>query len=300
MRILMQESATSNGLQLPMCDVAIVGDAVDERGRAAIELVNEKASRTLICSYKPDSFEIVLDAEPRPAEAVASVLAEFGDARLLLDATTLGFAEVFLLCRAWRLLQHRTIHVLYVEPRAYRSRNRTELMHRREFELSDEVNGYRAIPGAISMLSDYRTNRVVFFLGYEERRLDRALEDFALQPSRCSVVFGVPAFRPGWEMDSFANNVRVMKDRGVRGSLYYCGAESPAGAMEVLLSIKRELGPEEKLFVAPIGTKPNGVGVALFAAEDAQVGVLYDHPQRKQKRSNDTGRWHLYEARFTK
>jgi len=147
------------------------------------------------------------------------------------------------------------------------------------------------------MLSDKFPQRSVFFLGYEARRLHRALEVYPmLRPETCSVVFGVPAFRPGWEMDAFANNVRIMKERNIDGGVYFCGAENPASALQVLELIYGELTDREKLFIAPIGTKPNGIGTALFAATHPSVGILYDHPKRRIDRSREVSGWHLYDA----
>lgn len=119
-----------------------------------------------------------------------------------------------------------------------------------------------------------------------------------IQPKACSVVFGVPAFKPGWEMDAFANNIRVIKERNIRGGVYFCGAENPASALDVLKRIESELAPGERLFVGPIGTKPMGIGVALFVSQKQDVGILYDHPRRRPNRSAEVGTWHLYDVEF--
>jgi hypothetical protein len=161
------------------------------------------------------------------------------------------------------------------------------------------VPGYRAIPGAAVILTDRRPQHGVFFLGFEERRLDVALEDFqTLRPSNCSVVFGVPAYKPGWELHAFANNVRVLETKRLSGGVHFCGAENPAGAYQVLSEIKASLGKDARMVVAPIGTKPNGIGAALFAALHSEVGLLYDHPRRSAGRSEQVSRWHLYHIRF--
>jgi hypothetical protein len=57
------------------------------------------------------------------------------------------------------------------------------------------------------VLRDDIPTKTVFLLGYEGQRLAQALEQTDIRPSNCSVVFGVPAFQPGWEMDAYANNV---------------------------------------------------------------------------------------------
>ena len=75
----------------------------------------------------------------------------------------------------------------------------------------------------------------VFFLGYEETRFDRALEDYQMiSPNNCIVVFGVPAFQPGWEMDSLANNIGVIRQRNIKGGVYFCGAANPASTVDLL------------------------------------------------------------------
>ena len=116
----------------------------------------------------------------------------------------------------------RDLEFLYVEPRSYHSPRRPQLLDKRDFDLSDEVRGYRAIPGATVMLSDRDKQKGVFFLGYEESRFDMVLEDYQMiRPSDCIVVFGVPAFQPGWEMDSFANNIRVIRQRNIEGGVFF-------------------------------------------------------------------------------
>ena len=115
-----------------------------------------------------------------------------------------------------------------------------------------------------------------------------------VRPSETAVVFGVPAFPAGWEMNSFANNIRVIRDSNVSGGIHFCGAENPAAAFDVLQEIYDSLAEGERLVVGPIGTKPNGIGTALFVAAHSDVGLLYDHPKRSAGRSSGTSGWHLY------
>lgn len=133
-------------------------------------------------------------------------------------------------------------------------------------------------------------------MGFEERRLDVALETQILRPSDAAVVFGVPAFFPGWEMHSFANNVRVIQDAGLSGGVHFCGPENPASAYDLLAEISESLLSGERLIVAPIGTKPNGIGAAVFVASHSDIGLLYDHPKRSPGRTSNVARWHLYKV----
>jgi hypothetical protein len=109
-----------------------------------------------------------------------------------------------------------------------------------------------------------------------------------------SVAFGVPAFKAGWEIDSMANNISVIRDQRIRGDVYFCGAENPKAVFELLNNVYGGLSRNERLILAPIGTKPHGIGVALFAAIRRKVGILYDHPRPAKDRTSQLGHWHLF------
>jgi hypothetical protein len=305
MKIRMQEGENSTDLTSGTWDIGIIGRQIDDRGKAAVDFITKNTGRVVFIEYDSEKFTLTVDNGHINAEELDTYLQGLAGKTIILESTTLGFVEIFLCCKALNDLGFPGASFLYVEPGSYTLRvrksstRRSLILHKRDFGLSDEVPGYRAIPGATLLLSDRFPQRSVFFLGYEERRLDRALEDNQLlKPEKCSVVFGVPAFKPGWEMDAFANNIRVINERKLSGDVYYCGAENPASAVEVLETIYGELAGRERLFISPIGTKPNGVGVALFAATHPTVGLLYDHPKRRRDRSENVSRWHLYNVDF--
>lgn len=305
MKIYMQEAQSTSELSFNTWYLGLVGQSLDERGNAAIDFLVRNTSQIVFIQYDPNEFTIKIDGDTLNAENLEDYLRRFHGHSIILETTTLGFVEIFLCCRAFQQLGFQQFSFLYVEPLQYAlhitNLRRSQLLHKRDFDLSYEVAGYKPIPGATLILSDETPQRTVFFVGYEERRLDRALEDYQMiQPTSCSLVFGVPAFRPGWEMDAFANNIRVIRERNIRGGVYFCGAESPLAAVEVLRRIKRELKNGERLFIGPIGTKPHGLGVALFASCQAHIGILYDHPTRRQGRTSKISRWHLYNVELTR
>lgn len=299
MRIVMRESETVPIHDVGSSRVAIVGEAVDDRGVAALDFLRNAGFHLVEAKYNTESFEIVIDGKASVADDANEVFEPFLAGPLILEATTLGIPEILLACRAKREHPGGALRMLYVEPRRYSNPRRNHVLHKRDFELSEEFPGFTPIPGHVLNLNDPRPTRGVFFLGFEDRRLDRALEDHQMiDPSNCGLVFGVPAFRPGWEMNSFARNVRVIRDKGFRSELFYCGAENPAAAYAVLEEVKNSLSVTERMFVAPLGTKPNGIGAALFCSEHPEIGMLYDHPRRRFKRSESLSRWHLFDAFF--
>jgi hypothetical protein len=280
-------------------DVAFVGEAVDERGLAAVAFVREHAKRLVrVASYDPAVFTIQVDDSTIDFEEFVQTAVVTGSERVVLEATTLGFVELFGLVRHLIGDVDARVDVLYVEPTEYAGRTegrRSLLLTRREFDLSEKVSGYRGIPGAAVLLTDRTSYRGVFFLGFEERRLDVAFEAFQMiRADHCDVVFGVPAYEPGWEMDAFANNVRVIGERRIRGEVHFCAAQSASSAEDILGQVFAGLEARERLFVAPIGTKPHGIGAAVFAASHPGVGILYDHPTRRRWRSAGVRKWHCY------
>lgn len=296
-QITMQRSESEARFSSRRWDIAILGEEVDERGAASRRFARDRCDRVIECSYDTDSFSLIIDGTLYGADRAGDAFSGVFAHQVLLETTTLGFPEIFLACQAAHHAAAQSVSMLYVEPKEYTA-PRDQLLRRRDFELSDEVPGFRPIPGATVLLEDRGAQRGVFFLGYEERRLDRALEDHPIVPSRAAVVFGVPAFQPGWEMDSFANNVRVLRDRSVSGGVHFCGAQNPYAAYQVLEQIKLECAQIEDLFIAPLGTKPHGIGAALFVAENPGVGILYDHPKRRQKRTSYVSSWHLFDTSF--
>lgn len=295
MKLGMQRAAALTDLSVPRWSVAFRGGAIDPRGTAAVECVTTRATRVVSLSYEPDSFEVEIDGAISDADVLPDSLRTLADEHMVLEATTLGFVEILLCCRAFRKLGVSSFDVLYVEPVTYTNPRRGVLLHRRDFELSDLVPGYRAIPGFGMLLGDRAPQRGVFFLGYEDARLRRALEDLQMiQAQRATLAFGVPAFQPGWEMDAIANNIGIVKEQNLRGGVYFCGADNPAGAMDILSQVQLGLAANERMFVAPIGTKPHGIGVALFASTTDAVRVIYDHPSRTPGRTDSIAKWHLF------
>ena len=296
MKLQMREVENYSELKLPNYDVGFIGKAIDDRTNEATALVASVSRKIIQIEYLPNSFEIYMDEEKFDAEDLTDRLQFCQGKSVIIESTSHGFVDIYLLCKALKEHGVEQFDIIYVEPNSYKNIGRSKLLRRRDFELTDEFSAnYVGIPGAPILLSDHQQQRGVFFLGYEERRLDRALEDYPMiKAAKCVVVFGVPAFKPGWEMDAFANNIRIIRDKNIRGGVSFCGAENPKATVSLLQEIYQSLQTGERLFIAPIGTKPNGVGVALFAALNTDIGLLYDHPLKRKNRSSEVSKWHLY------
>ena len=293
MRIGLQRSRNVEGLSLGDYAVALCGHAIDDRGRAAVYSLSIRSCECHTLVYDPIRMHMVIDGEPATASELSDLFEGFRGRDVALEATTLGFVEILLCCRALYGIVN-TLGCLYVEPGEYRRARDRHLLAKRDFRLSGEVTGFRGIPGATRMLDERAAQKTVFFLGYEGSRFRRAFADLeVLRAPYASVVLGVPAFKAGWEMDAMANNVPILAEENV-GRVAFCGADNPRAAAEFLIENYLALQPGEALFVAPIGTKPHGIGTALFLAGRSDVGVIYDHPVRSPDRSAQLGWWHLF------
>jgi hypothetical protein len=291
----MQSGVSADDLEGRRWRAALIGKRVDDRGDAAVAFATQHSDRVVTLSYDPHTLELILDGNHIARTTLEAFLTNLGSEPLLLETTTLGFVEIFLVCAAARDVGGRRLSFLYTEPVRYRAPQRAHVLHKRDFGLSDEVSDFSGVPGSTILLLGDQPARGAFLVGYEGQRLDQALEQTTLRAAECVVIFGVPAFQPGWEMDSFANNVRVLRDRGMT-ELLYAGAQNPSAAYAALETIRRSCGPDQRMLIAPIGTKPHGIGAAVFACDYDDVGLLYDHPVRSRGRSTAVAQWHLYDA----
>ena len=295
MRLRLQEGERQSEIEWGYWQVALHGEPIDDRGQSALREVTSRSASIMELRYSPDTLEVTIESKPTPVDELATALSLSSADRVVLEATTLGLAEIVLCCKALRSLGHDAFDIVYVEPDEYRRPQLGRLLHRRDFELSSVVPGYRAIPGSAILLGDRRPIRSVFFVGYEDARLRRAFEELQMvRAEKASVTLGVPAFKAGWEMYAMANNISVIREYNIRGGIHFCGADNPYSVYELLCEVYQGLDSGERLVLAPIGTKPHGIGVALFAAIRDDVGIIYDHPHRTQGRSRNVGHWHLF------
>lgn len=142
MKIKLQEANLAAELQHFRWDLALVGNAVDERGKAAVEFAQNNSDESRVFTYSPETFRSTLGAASQNAEQTEELLRAEAGKKLLLETTTLGFVEIFLATRALLQLGIAEFYLLYVEPGEYASPRRSNLLYRREFELSDTVPGW--------------------------------------------------------------------------------------------------------------------------------------------------------------
>ncbi|HEJ2935018.1 hypothetical protein [Pseudomonas aeruginosa] len=266
------------------------GCALDERGSLAISFGDASPRRVLV-QYDIGTMSLSVDGVTISADSSSDLFRGFTeDQSVVLEATTLGFAELFSTIRALIDIGVKRVEVIYVEPLDY-----TKPKGADQYALSDLIKGYLPIPNSIVDLTSDDLEAGVFFLGFESERLERALEEHQMIATKdIKVVFGIPAFQPGWELNSIVPHLTRLSEQG-RIEIAYCAANDPEAAFECLEATRASLGAGKSMFVAPIGTKPCGIASAVFASiYPDQVGLLFDHPKRKANRSEGASLWHRY------
>jgi hypothetical protein len=267
------------------------GAALDVRGESAFALSPAPIVDRRAVAYDYDEMTVSVGGLSANADSLAEVIRPMiENRRIVLEGTTLGFAELFCLVHSLISLKIVEFDVTYLEPLNYSPAEEDG-----SFKLSELIPGYHPIPNAVIDLSGSEVESGVFFLGYESERLARALEEFQMIASKdIKLVFCVPAYKPGWELNSIVPHLSVLQDHA-NFQVAYCCASDPGSAFDALEKTRISLAPGRKMFVAPIGPKPCGVASAVFASlYPNQVGLLYDHPRRKIKRSTGVGLSHLY------
>jgi hypothetical protein len=293
----MQEQKDKSKLIFKKWDYAFTGLAIDDRGEEANDFIINNSTEVIEVKYEANEMVLKIKEKLINIDDLYEEFKFVENKRILIEATSLTFAEILLIINEVED-KNCELSILYLEPVSY-SKKRTELIvHRREYELTGENLGFIPIPGFINALSEDKNNKVVFIAGYESERIDRGIEENTINTGNCSLIFGVPAFQTGWEMNSFANNIAVIKEQRLSGGVHFASANNPGATYNLLNDIYKSLQDKEELYIAPVGPKPGGIATALFVVKNKGVNILYDHPTKKKTRTNEVGKWHLYDIKF--
>jgi hypothetical protein len=212
---------------------------------------------------------------------------------IYLDITGLAHHVWAPILRA-AIVEKSCLWAVYVEPGEYtRTTTPTEGTI---YDLSESTSGIEPLPG-FATLRDVDAEHYAFvpLLGFEGTRLIHVSEHVQAPGDATVPVVGVPGFRPEYPFVSFKGNRKPLLDGGYWVNVRYATANCPFDLFFALRGVMREF-QRSYLRVAPIGTKPHGLGAVLFAlsAED-RVELIYDHPIRKAGRTTGSARLCLYD-----
>lgn len=297
-RFLDMRQISVDASQMPeSSDLVFVGEAVDDRGRCSLELARASGQTTIIVNYDPETFLLTLGDRIFRVSDLELVRQEFTGHRVLLDATTLDAVEILVLTRAFlNCEQPRLLSFLYAEPAKYLPCT-DEIGMDISFSFADQFRGLKAVPGYANELRADTKGRLVACIGFEPDRLDRILQDDDGNFIHHTVlIFGIPAYRTSWEMLALLPHERIIGQNINRCEVKFAGANNPKATFATLEHIVRAIAQNEgeRLLVAPIGSKPSAIGVALFACCRDDIRLKYDFPIRLHDRTEGVGAIHRY------
>lgn len=215
---------------------------------------------------------------------------------IIIDATTLSFAEIlYILSDSNKIDTIQNIQILYVEPSEYKFLNSSITTHD-EFSLSDKLQHFPPLPG-FTINTELEKVELVAFLGFEKQRLGQIFSTEEVIYDNFIPIVPLPGFSPGWENRTINNHIKFFDPRYSFSTIKYVSANNPYQSMKLLEKIAQA---GKSFRVAPIGTKPNAIGCAVFlvnnedSREGFNYGALYDFPVKSKKRSTGIGKIHVY------
>lgn len=298
MHIIMNYGFSQDELPVKQWDFAFWGQEIDQRG---VDGISALTKNTHVCKkvvYIATECSLLIDDRDKiGVDDIEEYLEKMNiskESKVILECTTLGFAEILVLMQAFKNLECTILDALYLEPKHYGKISDSRL-NERNYNLTTSFEGFLAIPG--QALAFEQGDRALALCGYEAERVSRAFDEIDLQGQNCQLVFGVPPYVIGWDMNSYISHLSVIDSNNISTEFYYCGASNPLSVYQRIEKIYRGLDEEQKLFILPFGTKPMSLGACAFIVthnEENKLSVLFDHPQKRHERSKEVGKWNLY------
>lgn len=276
-------------------DLGLLGESVDKRGSVSRIVVRENSNAQLELSYEHENFKVkVGKSEMTLLDFLKSNF--FSNSKnILLDTTNLSFPEIAVLLKAiFNTSQPHRISFLYCEPDKYNMKvwSPADI---RGFELTHKLSPVDFIPTFYNASLPGKEKYLLAFLGFEDTRFSRVIDpDFGGEFSAIGAAFSVPPFQTGFETHSLMANSRVLQDNNIDEPFFVAGNQ-PFDALELISKLIRSCAASnQELVVAPLGTKPTAIAVALVAAMTEDVSVIFDFPEKKNNRSSGVGTIHYY------
>ena len=275
--------------------LGIAGIGIDDRSRYSIELLKKECEKSLTIEYRKDSLDLKVGEEAVECHDLASYFDSTPLNSVMIDSTSLDIPELALILKSLHHLKGLKVVILYVEPAEYSAGAKATLEHE-EFSLSDEISGFEGtgIPTISMPVDSELARRFIFFVGFEGGRLQNAIETYDVSSDEARIYFGLPAFRPGWEVKSIRRNLQALNDQSFSSRIGYCSASSCTDALRSLYKVKAN-DSETINYIVPLGTKPNSLAAILLMLENPNsTRLLYDQPEKRSERSRGIGRRHYY------
>lgn len=279
----------------PAGSLYLYGAGLEERSLLDTGWVSAHADVTFIeiddspqDSVRADNTEISL----RDRGALQTLVASQG--WTYIDITGMAYSSWAPLLSA-ALSTRQACRVVYREPIDYqRSPNPTRGMI---YDLSDRVRGIAPLPGMASIRRQPLDDSILVpLLGFEGVRFAHVLETTEPTPERVVPIIGAPGFRPEYASQAMLANRLSLESERHYTRIQFAKANCPFDLFHRLHEVQNAFNGGY-MRIAPIGTKPHGLGAVMYAlGRPRNSEIVYDHPVRKRTRTSGLSRVCLYEV----
>lgn len=194
---------------------------------------------------------------------------------ILLDMSSLDHVLIMFLSK--QLIERvtpKSFFAAYIRPIEYRQQSGTI-----GFSLCEQVLAVNSVPGFTKR--EGKTQTLCSFLGFEGLRLKSILESVHGVDKFIPVV-AFPSGTPQWYNVTMWNSMDILQGGNGASIIRKCFSESVFEAVDLLHNI---ITPEEKLVLAPLGTRPHSMACAIFACQHRNSSIVYDYVIESQPRT---------------
>lgn len=279
--------------------IYVCGDSPEQRSEHYNDWISTAIDVKFVRIIKQDTsfFDVVINNSEkrislRSLDTIKNFLEKYKRDSIYLDITGLAHHIWAPILKA-ALITFRQVMAVYVEPISYRFSQTPK--EGEIFDLSEKINGVSPIPGFIS-LKDPDEDQVCFvpLLGFEGARLSYLIEQVQPPGEKILPIIGVPGFRPEYPFYAYHGNQLPLLSTRAWKNVRYTIANCPFSLFYALDTIASNY-PDNFMKIAPIGTKPHALGAVLYClVRQDFVELVYDHPIRKEKRTEGASRLLVY------
>lgn len=197
------------------------------------------------------------------------------DRNILIDLSSLNHILIMFLTK--QLITNvtpRSLFAAYIRPLQYRSQSGTV-----GYDLSEQIHAVEAVPGFAKRESE--NQQLCAFLGFEGIRLKNVLETMHSIDKLMPIV-AFPSGAPQWYNVTVWNSMDILQSESTNISIYKCMSESVYDAVKLLREI---VAQEDKVVLAPLGTRPHSMACAIFACEHQATRIIYDFVVENENRA---------------
>ncbi|HBI47848.1 MAG TPA: hypothetical protein DDX93_03915 [Smithella sp.] len=190
-----------------------------------------------------------------------------------LDFTGLSMPLLFIIMKKLKeQFDSKALYLIYSEPYDYIDGGQTIF--------TENILSVSNIPGFFSSeeIEGGKNRLLIILLGFEGKLITETHR--AVQPDKIIAINGFPAFRPGLHNQSLLNNIGILKEIDPDVGVQNTPANNPFETAKLLSRLYETYKNRYNIYIAPLGTKPQGLGACLFALDKPDINIVYPFPEK--------------------